>query len=88
VFALGVTLHVLLTNLDVASKPWNYPPVRTLNPAVSKRLEQAILRATELEPDKRYQSIGELRAALLRCRNGSRIAASLPTSGSLAGERA
>lgn len=84
VFALGVTLHVLLTNLDVASNPWNYPPVRTLNSQVSKRLEQTIQRATELEIEKRYQSMVEMRAALIRCRNGARIAAGLPTSGLLA----
>ncbi len=84
IFSLGVTLHVLLTNLDVASDPWNYPPVRMLNPQVSKRLEQTIQRATELEVENRYQSIAEMRAALVRCRDGARIAASLPTSGLLA----
>ena len=83
IFALGVTLHVLLTNLDVAANPWNYPPVRSLNSALSKRLEQTIERATELEVEKRYPSVVEMRAALLRCRNGMRIARSLPTSGLL-----
>lgn len=86
IFALGVTLHVLLTNLDVTSNPWNYPPVRTMNARVSKRLEQIIQRATELEIEKRHQSMIEMRAALSRCRNGVRIAASLPTSGWLAVE--
>lgn len=79
IFCLGVTMHVLLTNFDVGLNPWNYPPVRTLNSSVSPTLEQVIARATELEVNKRYASISEMRKALLRCKGAKRIAANLPT---------
>lgn len=70
IFALGVTLHVLLTGYDVEQSPWSYPPVRTLNPQISPAVEQAVARATELQVAKRYQSAAELRQSLLACQGG------------------
>ena len=81
IFALGVTLHVLLTNYDVAQNLWNFPPVTTLNADVSRRMEEVIGRATQVKVEKRYTSVAELRAALLRCRGGKQIAQHLPTAG-------
>lgn len=78
IFALGVTLHILLTNFDVEQNPWNYPPASTLNPAVSIRLDQVIAKATELDMGARYQSIDEMRAALLQCKGARSIARQLP----------
>ena len=66
-FSLGVTLHVLLTGYDVEQSPWSYPPVRTLNPAVSPALENVIAKATAMNVADRYQSAAEMRAALLAC---------------------
>lgn len=68
IFALGATLHVLLTDYDVEQTPWNYPPVTALNPQVSPALERIICRATEMHVARRYQSVAELRSALLACR--------------------
>lgn len=65
IFALGVTLHVLLTGYDVEQTPWKYPPIRTLNPQVSPQLEQIIVKATAMRVDERYQTAAEMRAALL-----------------------
>ena len=65
IFALGVTLHVLLTDYDVEQTPWHYPPVRTLNPQVSPQLEQIIAKATAMRLDERYQTAAAMRAALL-----------------------
>lgn len=79
VFAFGVMVHVLLTNFDVSQNPWSYPPASTLNPNVSTRLEQVIQKATQMDQAKRYQSIDELRTALMRCKDAKRIAAALPT---------
>ena len=66
-FSLGVTLHVLLTGYDVEQSPWSYPPVRTLNAAVSPTLERVIAKATAMNVADRYQSAAELRAALAAC---------------------
>jgi serine/threonine protein kinase len=78
IFAFGVTLLVLLTRFDAEQSPWNYPPASTLNPKVSKRLEQLIIKATELDMGKRYQSVADLRNALLHCKGAKKIAARRP----------
>src|SRR2546426_12473716 len=45
-YALGATLHHLLTNRDPRNEPpFAYPPVRTLNPQVSSETEHLITKA-------------------------------------------
>jgi len=65
VYALGATLHHLLTGRDPESKPFKYPLVRQLNPRVSPRTEAVIRKATQIKPADRYQTIAALKAALL-----------------------
>jgi len=70
VYALGATLHHLLTRRDPRKEaPFTFREAlpRTLNPAVSEALEAVILRAIEYSPEKRYQTADEMRAALLAC---------------------
>jgi serine/threonine-protein kinase len=64
VYALGATLHHLLTGRDPESKPFKFPPVRQLNPRVSPRTEAVILKATQLKPADRYKSIADMKSAL------------------------
>lgn len=64
VYALGATLHYLLTLRDPRDKPFYFPPVRTLNPRVSRQVEEAIARAVEVEKGRRFASVAEMRAAL------------------------
>lgn len=52
--------HQLLTGLNI-SKP------REINTDIPADLEQVILKAMERRPEKRYQSVGELRADVDRC---------------------
>lgn len=65
VYALGATLHHLLTGRDPESKPFKFPPVRQLNPRISPRTEDVIARATQIKPADRYQSIIEMKSALI-----------------------
>ena len=65
VYALGVTLHQLLTRYDPALTPFNLPPARNVNPAVSPHVEQAILKATQAAQTNRFQRTTEFKAALL-----------------------
>jgi serine/threonine protein kinase, bacterial len=65
VYALGVTLHQLLTRYDPAATPFTLPPARQVNPAVSAQVEQALIKATQTVPVNRYQSAAEFRQALL-----------------------
>jgi eukaryotic-like serine/threonine-protein kinase len=65
IYALGATLHHLLTGRDPRDEPpFSFPPVHNLNPAVSQRTSDAIQRALQMKPEDRYQSVAELRAAL------------------------
>ncbi|GMU51369.1 MAG: hypothetical protein AMXMBFR33_05150 [Candidatus Xenobia bacterium] len=65
VFSLGATLHDLLAGPDYRMEmPFQFPPIRKLNPAVSNELEAVLLKATAFEPADRYQSMAEMRAAL------------------------
>jgi hypothetical protein len=55
VYALGATLHQLLTGYDAEREPpFRHPPVRKLNPAVSEATAAAVDRALALNPDDRY----------------------------------
>lgn len=65
IYALGATLHHLLTGHDPIQSPFNLPPVRQLNPKVPKALSQTIMRALEHNPKQRWQSAREMKLALL-----------------------
>ena len=65
IYALGATLHHLLTGRDPRDEaPFSFPPVRTLVPTISAQTERAISRALEMELDKRWPSAAAFRAAL------------------------
>lgn len=65
VFTLGATLHDLLSGPDFnLMMPFQFPPIRTLNPDVSPELEAVLMKATAFEPAERYQTMAELRQAL------------------------
>jgi serine/threonine protein kinase len=65
IYALGATLHRVLTGYDPeAGAPFTFPPVRTLNPAVSPELAAVVQRAVSLNPADRYASADDFAAAL------------------------
>ncbi len=56
-YALGATMHHLLTNRDPRNyPPFSYLPVRTLNPQLSPEVERVIARAVNNDINQRYQS--------------------------------
>ncbi len=65
VYALGVMLHQLLTLREPTTRPFHFPAVRSLNSKISRVVDAAIAQAVEANKDKRHQSMGEMRAALL-----------------------
>jgi tetratricopeptide (TPR) repeat protein len=70
VYSLGAVLHYLLTRRDPRTeKPFTFhdAPPRSLNPEISEELEAVILKAVEYRIVDRYQSVEEMRAALLAC---------------------
>lgn len=72
VYALGATIYHLLTgktppdSVKRMIRQAEMLPPRQVNNTISPLVEQAILRSTELDTANRFQSIEELRAALVR----------------------
>jgi len=73
VYALGVTLHELLTAADPTAQPFVFTPPRELNPAVSSALSQVVMRALNLSPDDRFLSAKAMREALEKTRQSRRL---------------
>jgi outer membrane protein assembly factor BamB/tRNA A-37 threonylcarbamoyl transferase component Bud32 len=68
-YALGATLHHLLTGSDPRLEtPFTFHerPLRQLNPHVSPELEAVVTRALEYDMTARWSSAAEMRAALLQ----------------------
>jgi Protein kinase domain len=65
IYALGATLHRLLTGYDPEHQdPFRHPPVRELRPDVSAKTSDAIDKALSLAPADRFARAYELRAVL------------------------
>ncbi|MDQ2997472.1 MAG: serine/threonine-protein kinase [Chloroflexota bacterium] len=65
IYALAATLHHMLTGRDPRDEPpFSFPPVYGLKPTISKRTSEALQKALQMNPDDRFQSIGEFGAAL------------------------
>ena len=68
IYALGATLHHVVTRRDPRLEPpfsFGERPVRKINPAISTELEQVISTALQYEPDDRYPTAEEMKNALL-----------------------
>ncbi|MEM3459978.1 MAG: serine/threonine-protein kinase [Candidatus Micrarchaeaceae archaeon] len=71
IYSLGATLFQLLTGYDVpGGLAFNLPPARQVNPALSPNTEAVLVRALQLDPTKRFQSIAEMRRALMAAATG------------------
>src|SRR3984893_11593182 len=56
-YALGATLHHVLTNRDPRDyPPFSYPPARSVNPQLSADVEHLLAKATNNDITQRYQS--------------------------------
>jgi serine/threonine protein kinase len=64
IYSLGATLHTLLTGFDPNQAPFNLPPMRQFNPAVSQETERAVTTALAYKADQRWPNIGAMRSSL------------------------
>ena len=68
IYALGATMHTLLTRRDPRLEPpfsFKDRPVRMINPSVSTELEAIINKTLEYNPEDRYRNVLELKSALI-----------------------
>ncbi len=61
IYALGMTLHHLLTGADPRSPDYEFLPIRKFDRTLSEGLESIINKCTALDPGDRYQSCDELK---------------------------
>jgi eukaryotic-like serine/threonine-protein kinase len=69
IYSLGATLYVTLTGrmpMESIRRQSSQPltPPRQINPAIPPGIEQAVLKAMQLAPEARFQSVREMLAAL------------------------
>lgn len=64
IYALGMTMHHLLTGKDPRVAGYEYASIRQYRPELSGSLERIIDKCTALDPGNRYQSCSELIYAL------------------------
>jgi serine/threonine protein kinase len=67
VYTLGALLHLMLTNNKATGGALlKFEPIRSINPKVSDRFAGVLDRALSQNPDQRFKSIEEMRAAMGR----------------------
>ena len=75
IYSLGATTHHLLTGRDPSRfPPFQFPPVRDLNPAVSSDMAAIVERAVRTDRERRFATADEMREALERKRRRPRSA--------------
>lgn len=68
IYALGATFHHLTTRLDPRIEaPFSFyeRPIRTLNQQIPEAFEKIIMKALEYHPQNRWQSVAQMREAIL-----------------------
>ena len=64
-YALGATLHHLLTRRDPrTSQPFSYPPARLLNPRLSLEIGHVLTRVLQNDVTQRYQSAAAMKSEI------------------------
>lgn len=90
-YALGATLHRVLTHHDAANnKPtiFDFPPVRALRPDISMAFEQVISRALAKEIGQRWSGAAEMERAVINLPPlSAQQASQVPTALGVAPER-
>ena len=83
IYALGATLHHLLTRQDPRLEPpftFSDRPIRLANPAVTPEMEAVVARALQYEPDARFMSAEEMKQALIAAGRKTGMLAKMPVS--------
>lgn len=60
IYCLGATLYHLVTGLNPCKPPFEFYPIRTVNPKLSRGLEKIIVKCLKNNPDERYNSCAEV----------------------------
>jgi serine/threonine protein kinase len=83
IYALGATLHHLLTRKDPRLEPpftFADRPIRKINPAVTPEMEAVVSTALQYSPSDRFQSAQAMKEALIMAGKKTGLLARMPTS--------
>ena len=84
IYSLGATMHHLLTGRDPSKfPPFQFPPVRDLNPAVSSDMASVVEKAVRTSHEKRFATVDDMRKALEPKRKKKNAATTAPTRTSI-----
>lgn len=64
IYSMGVTLYHMITGVNPNDPPYVLKPIREWVPSLSKRMERIIARCTQAQPEKRFQTVSEVKRAL------------------------
>ena len=64
IYALGATLHQMLTNEDPSARPFVFTPPSMVRPEIPESISRAVMRALNLDPAHRFPTAQEMRHAL------------------------
>lgn len=64
IYALGATLHHLLTGVDPALNPFYFEDIRRLNKRAPAHVADCVMKALADDPDDRWQSAAEMKTTL------------------------
>ena len=90
IYALGATMHHLLTKRDPRLEPpftFHEHPIRSLNPSVSPELDAVVMKSLEYDADKRFATAVEFREALEAVLHGPVQAAAAPGTAPFVAEK-
>ncbi|MEI7642994.1 MAG: PQQ-binding-like beta-propeller repeat protein [Chloroflexales bacterium] len=82
-YALGATMHHLLTNTDPRLEtPFTFQerPIRQINPAVSVEMEALVVKALEYDMTARWQSANEMKRAIMATTGIGDLVAAAPVA--------
>lgn len=60
IYSLGVTMYHLVTGKSPFEPPYQFVPVRRLDPSLSRGVEYILNKSVQSEPEARYQNVDEL----------------------------
>lgn len=65
IYTLGATIYYLLTRKNMETAKFKFPPIKTLNPAVSSEIEDILKKSLQLDPNDRFQNVNEIKSRLI-----------------------
>jgi eukaryotic-like serine/threonine-protein kinase len=89
IYALGATLHHLLTRRDPRLEPpfsFGERPIRKINPLVSPELEEVIVTALQYNPEDRFPTALAMKEALLAAARKTGLLPRISTAGAAASD--